>query len=118
MKLSLRDRRWGPEEPPADLWSRLGEGWRELITLVALLNRRSEYRTIPFTGPIATLTFDVAGTTRPTGVSLVSLVRTDSNVTAAVTFSWTYDGGQVSTIAFAGIAAAEWRATFHIVGAE
>lgn len=118
MKLSLRDRRWDPTEPAESLWSRLGEGWRELITLVALLSRRSEYRTITFPGPIATLTFDVAGTTRPTGVSLVSLVRTDSNVTTAVTFSWTYANGQVSTIAFAGIAAASWRATFHIVGAE
>lgn len=118
MKLSLRDRRWNAGEPADNLWGRLNEGWRELISLVAALNRRSEYREISFTGPIATLAFDVGSASRPLGVSLVRLYRVDTGATSAVTFSWTYADGQVSTTSFSAVAAAEWRATFHVVGAE
>jgi hypothetical protein len=118
MTLSLRDRRWNDKEESGALWSRLNEAWRELITLVATLNRRAVYKTVTFTGPIATLTFSVATNSRPVGVSLVSLYRTDTGATTPVTFSWTYADGQVSTIAFAALAATEWRATFHIIGAE
>ena len=116
MRLTLRDRRWSDDEKPGALWSRLNEGWRELISLVAALNRSSVTRSVTFTGPIATLTFDASSLVRPEGVSLVSLYRTDSGATSAVTFSWTYADGQVSTTAFSALAATEWRATFLILG--
>jgi hypothetical protein len=116
MKLNLRDRRWDGEESPVELWSRLNEAWRDLLTLVKDLNRSTALRTVTFTGPAAVLTFASDTTRRPAGVVLVSLYRTDTGATSAVTFSWTYANGQVSTTSFSALAATEWRATFQILG--
>jgi hypothetical protein len=118
MKLNLRNRRWSAKEEPDSLWDRLNEAWRDLITLTTQINRATQTREVVFTGPIATLSFSVDTDKRPAGVSLVSLYRTDTGATSAVTFSWTYADGQVSTISFAAVAAAEWRATFQIIGGE
>lgn len=114
--MNFRLRRWDPEKDDADeLWGRLNEGWRDLYTLVVGLFPFA-LRDITFTGPVATLTFGVDTPSRPRAVILASLYRTDTGATSAVTFSWTYSQGEVSTTAFSGLSATEWRATFLVIG--
>lgn len=113
--MTLRDRRWKASEEADKLWERLSEGWRDLI-----LELRSRpplvVRDVEFVGPIASLTFAVSAITRPIGVQLVSLYRIDTGASSAVTFSWTYADGAVTTTAFAALPAATWRATFIVIG--
>lgn len=118
--ITLRDRRWSDKDDAATSWGRLSDAWRDLIIALRGIPR-DVFRDIEFTGPIASLAFAVPGVvTRPRGVSLVSLYRTDTGATSAVTFSWTYsDAGEVTTTAFSALAAATWRATFRVtIGGE
>jgi len=116
---SLRTYRWNASEEPTSLWGRLNDAWRDLVVTFAGMPAQTLYD-VPFAGPIATLTFTVANLSRPRGVLLIGLVRSDTNATSAVTFSWTFDGtangGTISTTAFSGVAAATWRATFLVIG--
>lgn len=112
----LRDRKWSEREEAGALWGRLTEAWRDLRTALVSIPRLS-LRTVSFTGPIASLSFEWSGT-RPQGVMLVGLYRTDTGATAQTTFAWTYADNTIYTDAFAAIAATEWRASFFVIGGE
>lgn len=98
------------------LWSRMNEAWRDLLTLVAQLDRRQRIVEQVFTGPIASLTFDLGSPARPVGVVLASLYRTDTGAAGAVTWSWSWARGSLTTTSFAGLAAGPWRASFLVIG--
>lgn len=113
--MNLRDRKWRETEPDADRWVRLTEGWRELRSALSAI-LALDVRTVTFTGPAASLSFTVDNDTRPRGVMLVGLYRTDTGATSAITFSWTYSNGRVTTTSFSGLAATQWHATFIVIG--
>ncbi len=113
--MMIRNRRWDKDDEEDAKWSRLNDGWRDLVIAFASLAGFS-LRDQTFTGPAASLTFSVPNNTRPRGVVLVGLYRTDNGATSAVTFSWTYANGEVTTTSFSALAAAEWRATFLVIG--
>lgn len=116
MRLTLRDRRFDPEKDDAEtLWSRLNEAWRDLRGLVTTLDRRQSIRTLDITGPIASLTLAM-GVTRPIGIQLVSLYETTTNVTSAVTFSWTWGDDGMTTTSFSALPAGTYRVTFIVIG--
>ncbi len=102
----VRMRRWDPEkDDAATLWSRLNDGWRDIFTSINGL--------LPFS--LREQTFDVGSPSRPRAVILASLYRTDTGATSAVTFSWSYANGEVTTTAFSALASAEWKATFLVI---
>jgi hypothetical protein len=110
----LRDRRWSESEQPDALWPRLNEAWRDLVLALRGIPR-DVFRDVEFTGPSASLTFTVDGmVTRPRGVQLVALYRTDNGGTTAVSFAWSYGSSGITTTAFSGLAATTWRATFRV----
>lgn len=111
----IRDRRWDDAEKPASLWQSLTEGWKEVRAALGGIPTQT-VRTVDFVGPIASLTFAVSRISRPVGVQLVSLYDVATGETSAVTFSWTYANGSVTTTAFAALAAGTWRATFIVIG--
>ena len=117
MKLSLRDRRWDPEkDEPAALWGRLNEAWRDLVSLVQIIDKRLTIRTIDFTGPQATITISIASDTRPIGIVLAGLYETTTNATSAVTFSWTWTADGMTTTSFSALPAGTYRVTFIVIG--
>jgi hypothetical protein len=112
----LPDKRWDERDPPAASWKSLTDAWRQLRLILAPIPT-TEYRDIDFTGPATSLSFAVQGVKRPRGVQLVSLYRIDNSATSAVTFSWSYANGMVTTTSFSALAATQWRATFLVIGA-
>lgn len=113
--MMIRNRRWDEKDEEEAKWARLNDGWRDLVIAFASVVGLS-LRDQTFTGPASSLTFDIGSNTRPRGVMLVGLYRTDTGGTSAVTFSWTYANGAVTTTSFSALAATEWRATFLVIG--
>jgi hypothetical protein len=111
--MSLRDRRWLHTEEPTKLWGRLNEAWRELRGRLD-----NEPRTTlvdkTFTGPLASYSFKLAS--EPAGILLARLTNTTTNATSAVTWSWTWKDGVVTTNAFAALPTGAYRAAFMIIG--
>ena len=113
--MNLRDRRWDPDkDDAAALWSRLNEAWRDLREVIRSIPKLSFYER-SFTGPIASLTAGEMGN-RPKGVILIDLVNTDIGGTAAVTWSWSWSDGTLTTTAFSGVAAGTYRMRLLVIG--
>lgn len=114
----LGDRRWfADRDTPQDLWKRVNDAWRDLVSLTAQQSKTFQCVEQEFTGPAATFTFEWTGK-RPRLIVLGSLYRTDSGATTPITFSWTFADNTVSSTSFSGLAAATWRASFLVIGGE
>ena len=116
MRIALRDRRWNPDEQPKAMWDRLNDAWRDLRALADLLDKRLTFRTLDFTGPLASVKLTVSSDSRPVGVVLVSLYETTTNATSAVTFAWTWGDGGMTTTSFSALPSGTYRATFLVIG--
>jgi hypothetical protein len=115
---ALGDRRWFVDrDTPADLWKRINDAWRDLVTLTTQQEKTFQYVTQDFTGPAAAFSFEWRGK-RPRAVILGSLYRTDSGATTPVTFAWTFADNTVSSTSFNALAAATWRVSFLVIGGE
>lgn len=115
---TIRERRWdGKVDTPEESADRLNEAWRDIVEAFAALLPFS-LRPVDFDGPTASLSFAIPGIKKmPSAVILGGLYRFDTGATTAVTLSWTYANGMVTTTSFSGLAATKWRATFLVIGA-
>ena len=98
------------------MWDRLNEAWRDLVSLVQLIDKRLTIKPFEFTGPLASVTISLPINTRPVGVVLVGLYETETNATSAVTFAWTWGANGMTTTSFSALPAGKYRATFLVIG--